>query len=379
MVTLQNYQCPACGGGLTFDAQSGKVRCEYCNSVFDIKEIETLYAAQEKPEAQSQEHSQAQDAPADGESAQWDTSHLSEDWGDATSSLKMYNCPSCGANIMCEQTTAATSCPYCGNPTVIGTLFTGALKPDYIIPFKVDKKGAINALKRFYEHKPLLPSNFASQNHLEETQALYVPFWFFDGQAYAEALFNTTTKTSVQTTEGTDITINHYDCHRAGFIDFKMIPVDASKKMNDDLMDSIEPYDYTEIQTFSTAYLPGFMADIHDVSAEECFERANARCEDTCISALRSTVSDKYDSCSVARKKVVLKQGRVSYGLLPVYLLNTKCEDKKYVFAVNGQTGKVVGDLPISKGKAVLSFLMKLVIGFIIGGIASYGLYFLNT
>ena len=125
--------------------------------------------------------------------------------------------------------------------------------------------------------------------------------------------------------------------------------------MPDDLMDSIEPFDFQELQKFSTAYLPGFLADRYDVSVEECAPRADERCANTVVEMLESTVSG-YSTCSVTSKNVQLSRGKVHYALLPVWLLNTKWNGKNFLFAMNAQSGKMVGDLPVSWGKFWLTF-----------------------
>ena len=139
---------------------------------------------------------------------------------------------------------------------------------------------------------------------------------------------------------------------RAGSIAFEKIPVDASSKMPDDYMDSIEPYDYAELRPFSTAYLPGFLADKYDVSVEDSRERADKRCAGSLVSALECTVSG-YTSCDETSRDIHLKRGKVHYALLPVWILNTRWEGKDFLFAMNGQTGKLVGKLPVSTKRVV--------------------------
>ncbi len=368
MADVNSYKCPACGGTLAFDAKTGKVVCEYCDSSFDVHEIESLYSdGGEGAQASEQDESFAEEDL--GEESEWNTSGLNGSWGDDASHMKEYTCPSCGASIICEETTAATSCPYCNNPTVIETQFKDSLKPDYIIPFKLGKNEAVERLSKFYEKKPLLPKYFVSRNHLEEVKGIYVPFWFFDGVASGSARFEATRTHRNSRSDGVEVITRHYNCYRSGKIGFSMVPVDGSKKMDDDMMDSIEPFDYSELKDFSTAFLPGYLADIYDVSAEECFERADRRCENTLVNALRATVCG-YDTCSLRSRNVVLHRGAVHYGLLPVYILSTACDDKRYMFAVNGQTGKVAGNLPISGWKSLLAlgrrFLISAAAGVII-------------
>ena len=359
---VTNYQCPACTGPLHFAGESGKLACDYCGASFEVAEIEALYAEKEAKAAeaaQKQEEAEAaqraaaaaeQNAAADG--SDWDASGLSADWGADAGSMKAYSCPSCGAELLCDVTTAATSCPYCGNPSVLPGQFTGSLKPDFVLPFKLSKKDAIKALKKHYLKKPLLPSTFSKANHLEEVKGVYVPFWMYDGKASGSAQFHAT---AVRTYTSGDYEItetSHYDVRRAGSIDFEKVPVDASSKMPDDYMDSIEPYDYAELKPFSTAYLPGFLADKYDVSVEDSRERADKRCTGSLVSALERTVSG-YTTCIEANRDIRLKRGKVHYALLPVWILNTKWEGKDFLFAMNGQTGKLVGSLPVSTKRAV--------------------------
>ena len=347
-IQVTNYQCPACTGPLHFSGETGMLECDYCGSSYDVAEIEALYAQKDEKAAEAKQKAdeKAERAAADGDD--WDTSGMSSDWGDEANGIKAYTCPSCGAELLCEETTAATSCPYCGNPTVVPGQFSGMLKPDYILPFKLGKQDAINALKRHYRKKPLLPSTFSKANHLQEIKGVYVPFWMFDGSAEGSVRFHATQSYTHTSGDYEITTTDHYDVRRSGSISFSQIPVDASSKMPDDYMDSIEPYDYDDLKPFSSAYLPGYLADKYDVSVEDSRARADRRCEGSFVAAMEGTV-EGYTSCSVREENIRLKRGKVQYALMPVWILNTKWEGKDYLFAMNGQTGKLVGNLPVSK------------------------------
>ena len=116
-------------------------------------------------------------------------------------------------------------------------------------------------------------------------------------------------------------------------------------------MDAIEPFDYKALKPFSTAYLPGFLADKYDVSVEDSRDRANRRCAGSLVNALEKTVTG-YASCNETGRSIQLKRGKVHYALLPVWILNTRWEDKDFLFAMNGQPGRLIGDLPVDKGAA---------------------------
>ena len=350
---VTNYQCPACTGPLHFSAETGKLTCDYCGSAYDVAEIEALYAQKEAEAAAAKEAADAKaeaakaDAAADGG---WDTSGLSSDWGADADGLRVYGCPSCGAELICDETTAATSCPYCGNNTIVPGQFSGALKPDYVLPFKLDKAAAVAALKKHYGGKKLLPRAFSNENHIEEVKGVYVPFWLYDGSAEVDVRCHGT-KVSGYSTARENVTVtNHYDVRRAGTVRFERVPVDASSKMPDDHMDSIEPFDYTQMQPFSTAYLPGYLADKYDVTVDDSRARADRRSRETLENALRETVTG-YGTCVTDRTDIRLHRGKVHYALLPVWMLSTKWNGESFLFAMNGQTGKLVGDLPTDRGR----------------------------
>lgn len=354
---VTNYQCPACTGPLHYSAKSGKLACDYCGSSFDVAEIEALYARKEAEaaaakqaadaKAEAAQAAKAEAAEAAAASGGWDTSDLSRDWGAEADGLRVYSCPSCGAELICDQSTAATACPYCGNPAIVPGQFSGALRPDYILPFRLSKDDAVQALRAHYKGKPFLPRSFTSANHIEQIQGVYVPFWLFDGGAASYRASNT----NVFETGDYEITeTRHYHVVRAGSLAFEKIPVDASSKMPDDHMDSIEPFDYAQLRPFSTAYLPGYLADKYDVTIDDSRDRADTRCRETLAQALRDTVTG-YGACVTEREDIALRRGKVHYALLPVWMLSTKWRGQDFLFAMNGQTGKLVGDLPTDRGR----------------------------
>ena len=342
---IMNYQCPNCMAGLRFDESSGRLACDFCDNQFDIELVEQLFADKE------------QTAASAGAEPQWDISMTHAFSAEEAAHLRAYSCPSCAAEIICDDTTAATSCPYCGNPTIIPGQFGDQLRPDYVIPFKCDKNAAIEALQKYYKGKKFLPANFTDANHIEEIKGVYVPFWLYDGETDASMRFRATkirkyTRGNYLVTE-----TEHYRVVREGSVAFEKVPADGSTKMPDAHMDSIEPFSYSELKPFSSAYLPGFLADKYDVDAEKCGKRANERITASTEAVFRNTISG-YTSVVREFSNINLKKGEVYYALLPVWLLSTKWRDKNYLFAMNGQTGKLIGDLPIDKSKLAKWFFI---------------------
>ena len=329
MADLNEYKCPACGGAMEFDTKSQSLKCPYCDTVITIEEYEL---------SQNKQLEESLEATGDGS---WDEGE--------TDNIKVYICNSCGGEIIADDTTGASVCPYCGNKVLMQNEFKGDRKPDFVIPFKFDKKQAKQAYNNHLKTKKFLPKVFKLENHIDEIRGVYVPFWLFDVEAKGHAVYKGE-KLRVWTNGKTEYTEHKfYEIHRGGSMRFECIPEDGSKKMDDTLMEAIEPFKFDEAVPFSTAYLAGYMADRYDVAADDRIDRAKQRVKKSIEEEFRQTIHG-YDvvtckDCFIDTVNAVYK-----YALYPVWILNTNWKGNKYVFAMNGQTGKLVGDLPVDKG-----------------------------
>ena len=344
---VTNYQCPSCTAPLHYSESSGRLECDYCGSSFSTEDVERMFAEKNRQAEQSLEEAQQEQPLLEGE---WAMDDAGGDWGADGERMRAYTCPSCGAELVCDATTAATSCPYCGNPTVIPGQFGGTRKPDLIIPFRMSREAAVEALKKHYRKKPLLPKAFGEESHIQQIKGVYVPFWLFDAEVDADMSFQTTRTFTHNTSNEVVTETDHFLVHRQGSLRFENVPVDGASKMPDSHMDAIEPFDYSGLKPFSLSYLPGFLANQYDVSREESVRRANARCAASTEAALRNTVLG-YQSCITTRKNIRIRPGGVKYALMPVWMLSTQWKGKNFLFAMNGQTGKLIGDLPVDKAK----------------------------
>lgn len=334
MAVLQEFKCPCCDGAIEFNSNLQKMKCPYCDSEFEMETLQA-YDAELNNEIQ--------------EDMTWDTA-AGQDWqpGEAEG-LRIYTCNTCGGEIVTDETTGATECPFCGNPVVMTRQFAGDLKPDLVIPFKVDKKAAIAALQNHYKGKVLLPKVFKDQNHIKEVKGVYVPVWLFDTDANAHVRYKATRTRFWSDSQYNYTETSHYSVTRAGNIGFANVPVDGSTKMDDTLMESIEPFHMEDAVDFQTAYLSGFLADRYDVNSEQSIDRANQRIKTSTEEAFASTVQG-YATAVPVSSNIQLQGGQARYALYPVWILNTRWNDKKFTFAINGQTGKIAGDLPMDKG-----------------------------
>lgn len=334
-----SYKCLSCGSPLVYSAE-GKLKCNACDSEYDV---ETLKSYNESEDG-------------DKEFDWKDYKKGFEGSKETLENTVIYICRSCGAEIETNPQTAATHCPYCDNEIILSDRVEKGLKPNGIIPFKVDKTGLENSVKAYFKGKRLLPNNFLKNQKIEKIQGVYVPFWLFDatldGQMQLEG-----TKTLHYSSGDYNITeVKHYLIDVDGKMSFKKIPVDASVRMDNDLMDSLEPYNYSEMTDFNPAYFSGFLADRFDEDPDESLPRASQRMRTSAEEVFTDAVDNGFESIHRRNSNLNILQSSVKYVMLPVYLLNVGYMGKNYRFAVNGQTGKVVGELPISKFKKWLYF-----------------------
>lgn len=321
-----SYKCPCCASNLSFSSETQKMACPSCSNEFTIEQLSELYGELENEQ--------------NGESIHWELGCETED-------TDVFICPSCGAQITSDGNTIATECLYCGSKTVISQRATGELKPDLIIPFKLNKDDAKAAFKNFCKGKLLAPKFFSEESTLDSLTGVYVPFWLFDCDADASVSYDATTITCWSTASYDYTKTSHFFVKRAGTLAVEMLPVDGSTKMDDAYMEAIEPFDYSAAVPFNAGYLSGYFADKYDVSSELCIPRANERVSESILDAFAATAS-QYATKVKRSSNIQVGQGKISYALMPVWVLNTSYKGEKFTFMMNGQSGKLVGRLPCS-------------------------------
>lgn len=345
-VTVSQYKCPNCGAPIPYDASAQKLKCQHCDTEFEISALEAF---------NSEENIQTDDYGWDD----YNTTNINVD-----GQIK-YVCPSCGGEVVGDETMSAAPCPYCGNSVIIQDKLEGMLKPDLVVPFKYTKQQAKEAYSNHLKGKKLLPKDFASNNVIEKINGIYLPYWLFDCNCSCQARFSATRTHHYISGDYSIDEINHFLVYRDGNISFEKVPVDGTSKFEPELMESLEPFDFKEAMDFNAAYLSGYFADNYDEAAEEAIKRANERIKNSTVQAINSTVVG-YTSCLMTQSNIRFSEGKINYALLPVYVFSTTYKGKIYTFAMNGQTGKFTGNLPSDTSQVIKYSLISFAICFVV-------------
>ncbi len=330
------YKCLCCGAALQFAPGTRKLSCGSCGNEYDLETLQQ-YEQEEKKENERESDQELN----------WE--YQKEAQGAKRAENGKYICPSCGAEIEADENTVSTTCPYCDNVVVIRATASGEFEPDMMIPFQIKGDKARQMLEDFCKGKRLLPKNFRDRSYLKNLKGYYVPYWLFDCDARAEMSFNATRIRTWSDSEYDYVDTSYYLVNRAGGMQFYHVPVDGSTEMDDDTTESIEPFDYSALTEFNPAYLAGYETDKYDVDAKAAEGRAKERLYRSGEQVLRGTVNG-YDTVTVKHRHLASSNGKVHYVLLPVWMFETVYNGKKHQFAINGQTGKMVGELPVDKG-----------------------------
>ena len=334
---MQKFNCKTCGAELYWDADAGALKCEYCESTFHPSDFEDETLTDipvEKLEEETVDPTYTNSAD-----------NLTED-------MVVYECSHCGAEVITSKTTMATTCAYCGRAISLTNKSVGEFRPDKVLAFKINRDKATEIYNKYTKSSPLIPKLFKEEQTIKKMQGLYVPFFLHSADLNAHGTVNAE---NVMSSRRGDDKVEHHSLYRIDLdIDgkFDKIPTDASKKIDNKLMDSLEPFDFDSLNLFNPAYMAGYFAEQPDEKVEDTTPRATSRMEEAMRNKMNETAGNySIKTVSSFQKRFVGQKSE--YAMLPVWLLNVEYDNQMYTFAINGDTGKAVGKLPISKGKLI--------------------------
>ncbi|MDO4939172.1 MAG: TFIIB-type zinc ribbon-containing protein [Lachnospiraceae bacterium] len=340
---LIQYKCPNCGGPLKFDPKTGTHTCEYCRGSFTQAEMDKITDSKEQAGDNAGPASYTSDADQTGD----------------VSGSKVYTCPSCGATIVTDETTAATFCYYCHNPIVLSGRLSGEDKPDYVIPFKISRDKALEIFEKWISRKKYVPKAFYDKKQIEKFTGVYFPYLMYtcnvSGNIDTDAI-----RTKVYTDGAYETTErSKYHVVRSGDMKVTHVFRNALKKANKVLADGVLPFDYNDdgMQPFNMSYLSGFFAEKRDIESGDMQDEMRQEVKDYAVSQLKSAVAE-YGDINVNEDNITVDGEKWEYALMPVWTLTYNDGGRIYYFSINGQTGKTIGELPVDKGRLIRTFLL---------------------
>ena len=302
---INSQKCMGCGATLKYNPETKNFKCEYCNSEYTISDIEKIQESSKVTTSSNEDDIKVSNG------------------SESNKEYEGYVCPNCGAELITNENTVATSCVYCKSTAIVKNRIKGMLLPSKLIPFEKTKEDAIKAFKSCVNGKLFAPKEFSDIKNLNEVTGVYVPFWLYDSITNCDYEANATKVSTWIAGEYNYTKTDTFKVLRSGNMEFEKVPCDSSSKFEDDLMDSIEPYDYGKLVDFNEAYLSGFLAEKFDVTKEDASKRMETRVTNSAINEMRNSIFG-YTSVIPIVQNVNIKKGNIDYVMLPVYMLNIK-------------------------------------------------------
>lgn len=346
MSVLDN-KCPGCGAKITFNPKNQMWDCEYCASKFTLEQM------QQYNNASSVKANTQVEKPIK-----------------KLETMDVYRCKNCGAEIMADETVTATFCLYCGSTAILKEKIDDGIAPNLIIPFKKVKEDAVLAFKKLLKGKVLTPKEFKDIKNIDKITGVYIPFWAYDlvADGYMHFISKDVHRWSDYDYDYAEI--KKYRVQMYGNFKYDKVLADASSRFNNDLMDSLEPFDYKALTEYNHAYLSGFLAEKYDVSEDDGLVRAKERTMKTCTAMVENKV--RHQTNVLESNDLEIRKADSNYIMLPVWMVNIKYKGKMHTFAMNGQTGKIVGDIPVGIKEAVMWFIIIFIAAFLILTVVMY-------
>ncbi len=360
------YKCPGCGAAMEYDAATGKLVCAHCGTQMTVEEHERWEkqtgTTQGTSAGTDEDEGEFDEAPL-GDDTYTRAEHTADD--DRTIHMRVYHCPSCGAELMTDENTAATICSFCGNPGLIADRMSGVRQPKSLIPFTLTKDEAKERLRSWAGKNRLAPRDFSHESTLEKVTGIYVPYWLYDYHVNVSLWARATRTRMMRRGDIEYVYTDHFHVYRSMDIDFDRVPADASYRMDDDVMESLEPYDYEGLKEFDMAYLAGYQAEKFNADSTAFQDRAKERVREAAVGVTRSSI-EGYATVNVVDEQVDFSEREVDYVMLPVWVLNYRYRGQNYIYTLNGQTGKMNGRLPVSTGRVAAHLAVFTAAAFVI-------------
>lgn len=319
------YECPNCGGNLKFDISSQQLACGFCDSKFDPYDIKK------------------------------ETDVVDGDFFETN----VFSCPQCGGEMLSGDNDATSFCSYCGASNILSSRISREKRPQFIIPFKITKEDCKKLYRAKMRKAFFVPKEYKNSDFIDGFRGIYMPYWSYRfSQKGRVSLSGVTEKR-----RGDYIYKDHYalsgdlDAGYAGY------SCDASSNFYDNISQALGPYTANEIKNFTPSFLSGFYAETADVSPNVYKQDAEEMAAEATYDRLKKdAVFRRYGLVQPAQNKMAAAlytncDGKDS-AMFPVWFMSYRNKDRIAYATVNGQTGKIVADLPVDEKRFFVSSLL---------------------
>ena len=357
------YKCPNCDGPLTWNGDKGAFVCDYCRSAFTESELAALAPSESKAEELDAENVGAAAVSADDkllrDAVEQGQEQKNKEKSAKPTRMKVYMCPSCGAQVTADDTTAATTCFYCHNPIVLNDKFQEDLTPDYIIPFKIDRKKAEEIFTAWVQQHKYIPSEFYNKHQIELLSGVYFPYWVYDCTLHSDVVAKGTKVRTWDAAGMRHTETSVYDISNSGDAPIKNMSRIALNKASKVLCESVMPFDTSNLKPFQPGYLQGYVAEVRDIGKDDIKTEIAEELRSYAEGAVRNGIGAGYSKVDIEKLETTARDEHYNYALMPVWTVTYKARDgRMYYFSINGQSGKTCGELPVDKSKLTKLFFM---------------------
>lgn len=328
------YECPNCGGNLKFHIPSQQLFCAHCESRFDPysihKETDTV----------------------DGDCFE----------------TNVFLCPQCGGEMISGDNDATSFCSYCGSANILSGRISREKRPRFIIPFKKTKEDCKKAYAQKMRKAFFVPNELKNPDFIEGFRGIYMPYWSY--RIVQKGDVSLTGKVSKR--KGDYVYTDHYALEGELDAGYEGYSYDASSTFYDNISEALAPYDVRDRKEFTPTFLSGFYADTADVDSEIYREDAEKLANNVTYGKMaQEPVFKKHGiepAASAGRLSDKLKTScdSVDSAMFPVWFMSYRNGNRIAYAAVNGQTGKVVADMPVDEKKFFAGSLLLAIPVFIL-------------
>jgi DNA-directed RNA polymerase subunit RPC12/RpoP len=331
-----NYPCPGCGGNMIFDPETQALKCPYCESTQDI--------GVNKIEIKEYDFKTAEDtAPTN--------------WG---SEKKVLQCKNCSGEVVMDAVETANSCAFCGSSYIVKNDHTAGIVPESLVPFKISQKKALEMFSKWIKKRYFAPRALKTNYQGQKLTGIYIPNWTYDSDTFSTysaqvGTYYYVTQTyrengQTKTRRVRKIRWSYTSGRYSRFFDDVL--VNASQKIDEALMNKLQPFHLKELLPYSPKFLSGFVAERYSIGLKEGWGKARIKID----SSLRSEIRARIHGDEVRNLNVSTSYSNIKFKhlLLPIWISSYTYNNKVYHYMVNGQTGEVQGRSPISPIKVTL-------------------------